>query len=203
MCGGNLALLRHAMTIYSTATVKRKAVWGPKRTLAAVFALLITLAATTFAAPAREHVRKAPKARDGRPNAQAKSYRLDNELTKRATRGTPNGVSSVIVTLVPGATLPPEFKKFARRAKLDLINGQVLELPNRELRKLAAHPNIFRVHENRPIGAHNYRTSVTVGATAARYYLGLTGRGIGVAVIDSGIATWHDDLTSRSSTLYP
>ncbi|MBZ5559629.1 MAG: S8 family peptidase, partial [Acidobacteriia bacterium] len=33
--------------------------------------------------------------------------------------------------------------------------------------------------------------------------LGLTGAGVTVAVIDSGIATWHDDLTNRSSALYP
>ena len=33
--------------------------------------------------------------------------------------------------------------------------------------------------------------------------LGLTGAGVGVAVIDSGITSWHDDLTNNSSTLYP
>src|SRR5207302_1352885 len=45
--------------------------------------------------------------------------------------------------------------------------------------------------------------SLTVGTRAVRQMLGLTGAGIGVAVIDSGIATWHDDLTNRSNTLYP
>src|SRR5439155_12313796 len=27
--------------------------------------------------------------------------------------------------------------------------------------------------------------------------------GVTVAVLDSGVSTWHDDLTNRSSTLYP
>ena len=91
------------------------------------------------------------------------------------------------MTLVPGATVPAEFRKFARRGKLDIINGQVLDLPNGMLKKLAAHPDVFRIHANRPIGAHNYRTSVTVGAATVHETLGLTGAGIGVAVIDSGV----------------
>ena len=39
------------------------------------------------------------------------------------------------------------------------------------------------------------RTGPTVGATAVRSELGLDGSGVGVAVIDSGITPWHDDLT--------
>ncbi len=39
------------------------------------------------------------------------------------------------------------------------------------------------------------RVSVAVGARAAQTAYGLTGAGIGVAVIDSGVTTWHDDLT--------
>src|SRR5262249_43547296 len=62
---------------------------------------------------------------------------------------------------------------------------------------------VFSVHDNRPIGAHNYRTSVTVGAATVRDFMGLTGKGIGVAVIDSGIAAWHDDLTNKTSKLFP
>ena len=96
----------------------------------------------------------------------------------------------------PGATLPAELKKFARASgRLDLINGQVLDLPSRVIRQLERHPAIFRVHYDRPAGKENYRTAVTVGAASARASYGYTGAGIGVAVIDSGIATWHDDLT--------
>ena len=38
------------------------------------------------------------------------------------------------------------------------------------------------------------RTAETVGAVSARQEFGLDGAGIGVAVIDSGITAWHDDL---------
>ena len=41
------------------------------------------------------------------------------------------------------------------------------------------------------------RTGTTVGAVAVRQDLGFDGAGVGVAVIDSGITTWHDDLSDR------
>ena len=63
----------------------------------------------------------------------------------------------------------------------------------------------MKLHHDRPLGAHNYRTSITVGAAAVRQSLGFTGRGVGIAVIDSGITTWHDDLTGSnlSSAKFP
>ena len=181
--------------------MRRKAVWGAKLSFAVVASFVIGLAPNAVADG--RHTRTAKKVRPGQESSQAKQYKSDDEVTRRSSAN-PLHTSSVIVTLVPGAQLPPEFKKFARAGgKLDIINGQVLDLPNGLLRKLAAHPDIFRIHDNRPIQTHNYRTSVTVGATTVRDSMNLTGAGIGVAVIDSGIATWHDDLTNQSSTLYP
>src|SRR5436190_627308 len=89
-----------------------------------------------------------------------------------------------------------------RTVKLGIINGHVLELPDRLIRPLSQHPSVFRMHLDRPAAKFNYRTSLTVGTRAVRQTLGLTGAGVGVAVIDSGIATFHDDLTNNSATLY-
>src|SRR5260370_1074110 len=105
--------------------------------------------------------------------------------------------------LVRGAALPREFKQFARKDSLDIINGHVLDLRNWVLLRLEAHPDVFQVHDNREIKTHNYRTAVTVGARVVQEILGYTGAGIGVAVIDSGISTWHDDLQNTTSTVYP
>src|SRR5262249_31049609 len=64
-------------------------------------------------------------------------------------------------------------------------------------------PEVLRVHYDRPIGAHNYRTSVTVGARSVQDYYGYTGAGVGIAIIDSGITSWHDDLTNKTSKTFP
>ncbi len=186
-----------------TPAVRRKAVWGLKHTsLAALLLLVAGLTSSAFAAG--PHAQQGTRAKPGYPAAShAKSDTLDAELTTRADKENPRSTTRVIVTLVPGAKLPPEFKKFATGRSLAIINSEVLDLPNGVLKQIASHPNIIRVRYDRPAATHNYRTSFTVGATAVRDRLGFTGAGVGVAVIDSGIATWHDDLTSRSSTLYP
>jgi serine protease AprX len=90
-----------------------------------------------------------------------------------------------------------------RNGELGIINGHVLELPDRLIRHLSQNPSVFRLHLDRPAAKFNYRTSLTIGTGAIRQTLGLTGAGVGVAVIDSGIATFHDDLTNNSATLYP
>ena len=182
--------------------VRRKAVWGPKRTVGALCLLLVG-GLLVSPADAKTHSRQAPKKQAGAPGSFAKNYRIDDTLSDVALHGNPNLTTRVIVTLVPGATLPNEFKKYTRNTKLDLINGEVLDLPNGVLNKLAAHPNVFRLHYDRPIKTHNYRTSITTGARVVTDFMGITGAGVGVAIIDSGISTWHDDLTNKSSTLYP
>jgi serine protease AprX len=165
--------------------VRSKAVWYPRRRfLPLVATLALALIVPSFAIAA------------GRPS------KLDGELVRRSQRNN-REVTSVIVTLVPGATLPQEFKRFARATgRLGIINGQVMDLPNNVLRQLEARPEVFRIHHDRPTAAHNFRTSIASGARAVQQGLGFTGAGIGVAVIDSGITTWHNDLTSRTPTMY-
>ena len=182
--------------------VRRKAVWGPKRTVGALCLLLVG-GLLASPADAKTHSRQAPHKPAGAPGAFVKNYKIDDALTEQAEHGNPNLTTRVIVTLVPGATLPNEFKKYTRNTKLDLINGEVLDLPNGALKKLAAQPNVFRLHFDRPIKTHNYRTSITTGARVVTDLMGFTGAGVGVAIIDSGISAWHDDLTNKSSTLYP
>ena len=180
----------------SQPVIRRKAVW-------LVAALLFFIGFAPNAIAAGPHARSASRARPGVPGDSARVEKLDDELTSRLKRN-PSRTSRVIVTLQPGAELPAVFKRFAKRSgKLQIINGDVIDVPNSLLRTLSAHPSVFHVRYDRPIGKFNHRTSLTVGTRAVQQMLGLTGAGVGVAVIDSGIATWHDDLTSRSNTLYP
>ena len=146
---------------------------------------------------------KAQKEKSRRARARGSRTIALTPSSTRADDRNGSNTTRVIVTLVPGAQLPQEFKRYARNSTLDLINGQVLDLPNGVLKSMAAHPSVFRLHYDRPIKSHNYRTAVTVGARTVQETLGYTGAGIGVAVIDSGITTWHDDLTNKTSKLFP
>jgi serine protease AprX len=140
----------------------------------------------------------------GRPGAAVRAYVLDGELARRANdRAAAAGVTPVIVELEPGRTLPAAFDAYRHGGRLDIINGEVLSVPNRLLGNLASHPGVLRVHFDRPAAEHDYRTSLTIGATVIERALGYTGAGVGVAVIDSGIANWHDDLTARPSAAAP
>jgi len=182
---------------------RRKAVWGPKRTLAALAVLCVTGLGVSSADAKPKHTTQPAKKTAGAPGGFVKNYKLDDELSDRSERGNQVLTTRVIVTLNPGAKLPGEFKKYALNRSLSLINGEVLDLPNGVLKQIAKHPDVFRVHYDRPIAAHNYRTSITVGARVVQDFMGLTGAGVGIAVIDSGITAWHDDLTNKTSKLFP
>jgi serine protease AprX len=165
--------------------VRRKAVWGPRRTLVLTLALaVLALPGVSLAAGRRPADRRS-----------IRTYRLDGELQKRADRR--GGTTRVIVEFKPGFDAAGDIKRSGGLLgrKLEIINGQVAEVPNRLLRWLERHPGVAAVHYDRETELHNYRTAVTVGALAARQELGYTGQGIGIAIIDSGITGWSNDLT--------
>ncbi len=108
------------------------------------------------------------------------------------------GTSKVILTINPGqeANAEKEIKKLGGRVgrRLKLVDGMAVELPNRVIKQISERSEVLSVHFDRPIAPHNNRTTVSIGARAAQQQWGYDGAGIGVAVIDSGISGWHDDL---------
>ena len=79
--------------------------------------------------------------------------------------------------------------------QLPILDAIVADVPNASLATLSNNVSIQRLALDRLTFGGNDRTSATVGATAARQQFGYNGAGIGVAVIDSGVTAWHDDLT--------
>ncbi len=126
----------------------------------------------------------------------SRHVKLDRKLNDRAAT---SGTSRVIVMMKPGWTADSEATKLGGRfgRRLALINGQVIELSNTQLRRLADYPGVARIVHDRPIGGEMNRVALTVGARDVQQILGFTGAGIGVAVIDSGVTGWHDDLSYR------
>jgi serine protease AprX len=125
--------------------------------------------------------------------------KLDRTLNTRAESG--QGRSRVIVVF-KSALDASELKKLGGSLgrRLNLIGGQVIDLPNGELEKLANHPAVQSVHHDRPFEATMNRVAIATGARTVQQVLGYTGAGVGVAVIDSGVTPWHDDLQDLGGT---
>src|SRR5262245_30542296 len=124
--GRPFAHLDGIMSRLSLSSTRRKAVWGPKRTLLAALLVLLGTAPTTALASGH-HARPGKQVvPTGRPNSFVRKYRMDDEVSRRSSDKNAFRTTKVIVTLVPGAELPPEFKKFDRGRNLDLINGKAL-----------------------------------------------------------------------------
>ncbi len=129
--------------------------------------------------------------------------KLDRKLNFRYQNEN-GGTSRVIIQLKTGSDPSAEVVKLGGKLgrRLALMNGLTVQLPNKVLGKLADNPGIERIIWDRPLDSTMNRVAVTVGARAVQDTLGYTGAGIGVAVIDSGITAWHDDLTYQGrSTL--
>lgn len=78
------------------------------------------------------------------------------------------------------------------------IKGGAYSISRRALEALANDPDVAYITPDRPVhGLLDYANS-TVGADVARGY-GFTGAGIGVAVIDSGIDKYSNDLTTGNT----
>ena len=124
--------------------------------------------------------------------------KLDKTLNRRSED---SGTSRVIVTFQPGWR-ETDLSKFGAKLgrKLGLINARVAEIPNGWLKKLADDPAILRVDHDRPTSGLMNRAAVAIGARAVQSDMGFTGAGVGVAIIDSGTTSWHDDLTRTGTS---
>jgi serine protease AprX len=130
------------------------------------------------------------------PEALAQSSgrgdKMDRVLRHRARQL--SGRTRVIVQFKGDADVRV-FGKRSRTGRRIGRRAQVAELNNFDLVSLAADPRVERVMIDRPTFATLERTGKATGASSARSSYDVTGQGIGVAVIDSGIASTHDDLT--------
>ena len=126
--------------------------------------------------------------------AAAEGSALDGVLTARASA--PAGISRVIVTTRHGRSAQAAIRDAGGRAGRQLpgIHAQVAMVPDSALTRLAAHPDVLAVSLDRRVTGTAEPAGATSGATWAREELGFDGSGVGVAIIDSGVSNWHDDL---------
>jgi serine protease AprX len=120
--------------------------------------------------------------------------KLDGKLNQAADK---NGESDVIVEFFDDKDSTNRILQNGGvpGRKLGIIKARTARVSNVMLRKLADDPKVKKVHLDREVEGDIARTATTVGARNVHVQYGYTGAGIGVAVIDSGITAWHDDLT--------
>src|SRR5260221_961252 len=162
------------------------------RRLLTLAALLTALAPVAWA-----------EARAERPAAAASGRaRLDRELRQRASA--PRGHSRVILRLKPGVSADVAIRGLRGTVgrRLASVGGQVADVPDTALDALARLPGVNGVSLDRRVQGTMERTGATIGATWVQESLGLDGTGVGIAVIDSGVANWHDDIGSSRVTRF-
>jgi len=159
-----------------------------QRLLAFAF-VLAAFAPAAAAAPAERTERGAGK--------------LDSELRHRASA--PTGTSRVILQLNPGASADTAAIRKMRGLvgrRLVSVGGQVAYVPDSELDALSRLPGVSGISLDRPVHGTLERTGATIGSSWVHQALGFDGTGVGVAIIDSGVANWHDDLGPNKVTRF-
>lgn len=106
------------------------------------------------------------------------------------TKDRPSNLLTATIALLGGTVL----------GTFDSINGVAASLPLVNLPLVARLLEVERISPDLPVTGLADYTSPAVGATAARRSTGLDGRGIGVAVLDTGVAP-HKDLVSPDNRI--
>jgi serine protease AprX len=137
------------------------------------------------------------------PTGAATAPKLDPLLSAAVSMLT--GQSKVVVTAEEWASLDAvasliQLLGGTLGRRLPIIHGQAATVPNVALLTLVGSNLVQHVALDRLIVSAMERTGATIGATGVREELGLDGSGVGIAVIDSGVASGEDDL---ADTLVP
>ncbi|HVL65830.1 MAG TPA: S8 family peptidase [Vicinamibacterales bacterium] len=128
----------------------------------------------------------------------ATTGKLDSTLSVRAQA--PRGTSRVIVRTTHGGRADEAIRQAGGVAGRFLrgAGGHVALIPDAALTRLAAHPDVLGASLDRRVAGTLDRAAAAIGAAWVSETLGFDGTGVGVALIDSGVANWHDDLGSRT-----
>ncbi len=130
-------------------------------------------------------------------------FAAKSKISKDLEGNAPNLRVDVIVQFRQAATSTQHRKILAKggslKATLDLVHAAAYRIAARKLPDLAADPDVVYISADRKVKSTLDNTAAAVNAAVA-WRAGLTGAGIGVAVVDSGI-TAHQDLTKPGNRI--
>jgi serine protease AprX len=119
-----------------------------------------------------------------RSRVQSPARGVRSRVIVRTTDGRPATQLIQSVNGVPGRYFP-------------WLGGQVAIVANASLERLARRPEVAAISLDRAVRGTMDRITVATGSKWVVEHLGVTGAGVGVATIDSGVNPWHEDLEGR------
>jgi serine protease AprX len=167
---------------------RKKAVWGRNTLIAFFIASFAALAVPATAGPG-----------SGKSATKKQHPKLDHALNALVDGV---GDTDVIVEFNDDSDSTLRITASGGRAgrKLGVIKARAARISTVLLKRLADDPKVKKIHLDREVAGEVARTAATVGAKNVHAQYGYTGAGVGVAVIDSGVTAWHDDLTVANRT---
>jgi len=171
------------MNLPSVVKSRKKAVWGRNTLIAFFVASFAVMSVPAAAGPG-----------SGKSATKKQHPKLDHALNALVDGV---GETDVIVEFNDDSDSTLRITANGGRAgrKLGVIKARAARISNVLLKRLADDPKVKKVHLDREVAGEIARTTAAVGAKNVQAQYGYTGAGVGVAVIDSGITAWHDDLT--------
>ncbi|MGI4790119.1 MAG: S8 family serine peptidase [Janthinobacterium lividum] len=120
----------------------------------------------------------------------------DASITRTLASKSPSGWASVILKMNGGLTPAKQARLQALGADitrhLDLINSITITVPKSALAQVAALPFVSHLSDNMAVRKCDEFTDASSGAEYAFQKYALTGQGVGVAVLDSGVRYSQD-----------
>jgi len=127
---------------------------------------------------------------------------LSDGLQARFDKARPDDRFSVVVTFDgPGgvASARQAVGSFPVTRRFELIRGFAAVMSRAQAEALAARPEVFRVEQDFVVRATMDAADRDFGTEAARATFGVTGAGIEVCVVDTGVDQAHEQLDSKTS----
>ena len=161
--------------------------------LISLVAITLSPAMTVSAAPRsgnqQRHVEKKAAPEFSKTNGSTATVRVLIQ-----TKGTPNANHDGALARAHGS----------KRASYDALNTIVADVPLNEVAALAARQDVVYVAPDRPVKAQMNLTNDTTGATQAQAgqpgAAGVNGKGVSIAILDSGISANHPDFVTNNKS---